>query len=279
MPRHGPPYNSSAPIAPAIGISAAERHVRPARNPWAHWPPHPDSPSPTNSSVSSRTYQAVESCYQEYPAYAVPRDTAPPFMQYAAIGHGQTTHNYTLPHSVVHTSRPMTPASCATSTDGGVDACGGHCVTLENFCHYCLQVLFIAGILTGISLTIAGSVLKGKRGGDLMVLVYIGVLTALVCTLLLSVQCCVKRRQRAARRTTTGPIRRIPSGVATENIQLQNLTTGGTVVGIQQQQQQQQTAVGTGITQQDPLLRRLVQQQVIAETRFTTARCCRTTKL
>ncbi|GLH10319.1 Uncharacterized protein GBIM_15255 [Gryllus bimaculatus] len=86
------------------------------------------------------------------------------------------------------------------------------------------QVIFIAGILTGISLTIAGSVLRhapsrtlspspssssgGAEGGggggrDKAVLVYIGCLVGLVCALLLAVQCCVrrnvKRRKRALR--------------------------------------------------------------------------------
>lgn len=68
----------------------------------------------------------------------------------------------------------------------------------------CRQVIFIAGILTGVSLTIAGGVLRSQsRGGDLLVLVYIGCMIAMVCTLLLSVQCCVrrnvKRRKRALR--------------------------------------------------------------------------------
>lgn len=69
-----------------------------------------------------------------------------------------------------------------------------------------LQVCFVAGILTGISLCIAGAVLRTpsgshnhpplyrgapKRGGDLVVLVYIGALSAMVCSVLLAVQCCV----------------------------------------------------------------------------------------
>ena len=59
-------------------------------------------------------------------------------------------------------------------------------------------------MLTGASLIIAGAVLRSQsRGGDLLVLVYIGCMIAMVCTLLLSVQCCVrrnvKRRKRALR--------------------------------------------------------------------------------
>lgn len=86
------------------------------------------------------------------------------------------------------------------------------------------QIIFVVGILTGISLCIAGSVLKRRiRGGDLEVLVYIGTcglrlyflyrrkisrsqikdlwmfsggLTFLVCSLLLGVQCCVRRNNK-----------------------------------------------------------------------------------
>jgi hypothetical protein len=59
-------------------------------------------------------------------------------------------------------------------------------------------------MLTGLSLIIAGAVLRSQsRGSDLLVLVYIGIMIAMVCTLLLSVQCCVrrnvKRRKRALR--------------------------------------------------------------------------------
>lgn len=66
------------------------------------------------------------------------------------------------------------------------------------------QVIFISGILSGVSLIIAGAVLRSQsRGGDPLVLVYIGIMTAMVCSLLLSVQCCVrrnvKRRKRALR--------------------------------------------------------------------------------
>jgi hypothetical protein len=65
-------------------------------------------------------------------------------------------------------------------------------------------VIFIAGMLTGVSLIIAGAVLRSQsRGGDLLVLVYIGCMIAMVCSVLLSVQCCVrrnvKRRKRALR--------------------------------------------------------------------------------
>lgn len=68
--------------------------------------------------------------------------------------------------------------------------------------------------MTGIALTIAGSVLHGnQKEGDLVVLMYIGVLLVLVCILLLSVHCCVRRnvkeRKRALRLSLMDGSRRI----------------------------------------------------------------------
>lgn len=64
-------------------------------------------------------------------------------------------------------------------------------------CTFLLQIIFVIGILTGISLCIAGSVLRrSNRGGDLGVLVYIGCLAAMVCAVLLGVQCCVRRKNK-----------------------------------------------------------------------------------
>ncbi|XP_069684871.1 uncharacterized protein [Periplaneta americana] len=175
--------------------------------------------------------------------------------------------------------RPVTPASSPGGGSGGaVDGCGGHCVAFENFCYYCLQVIFIAGILTGVSLTIAGGVLRSQsRGGDLLVLVYIGCMIAMVCTLLLSVQCCVrrnvKRRKRALRAarelrnavasgsSAAAMNRRSNPQAHADMIPLQDLTGGGGVKVISGQQrplplQQQQPQ-----QQYQPLLIRLVQQQ------------------
>ena len=155
--------------------------------------------------------------------------------------------------------RPVTPASSPGAASGGaVDGCGGHCVAFENFCYYCLQVIFIAGILTGVSLTIAGGVLRGQsRGGDLLVLVYIGCMIAMVCTLLLSVQCCVrrnvKRRKRAlrtAREQRTAARRSNPA----DAIPLQDLGNQYQPLLIrlvQQQQHQQQQIIATPAAMED----------------------------
>ncbi|XP_014248808.1 uncharacterized protein LOC106666253 [Cimex lectularius] len=98
-------------------------------------------------------------------------------------------------------SRAITPTSGhgGGTTETAVLPCGGHCVALETFCHHFLQVGFVAGILTGICLVVAGMVLGGSRNGDLGVLTYIGVLTSLVSALLLSIQCCSKTRPRQRR--------------------------------------------------------------------------------
>ncbi|PNF16903.1 hypothetical protein B7P43_G04722 [Cryptotermes secundus] len=162
--------------------------------------------------------------------------------------------------------RPVTPASSPGGMSGGgsggaVDGCGGHCVAFENFCYYCLQVVFIAGILTGVSLTIAGGVLRRQsRGGDLLVLVYIGCMIAMVCTVLLSVQCCVRRNVKRRKRALRAAREQRNAAVSASNrrsnpahadmIPLQDLApnTAQQQRGPQQQQYQ-------------PLLLRLVQQQ------------------
>jgi hypothetical protein len=124
------------------------------------------------------------------------------------------------------------------------------------------QVIFIAGILTGVSLTIAGGVLRSQsRGGDLLVLVYIGCMIAMVCTLLLSVQCCVrrnvKRRKRALRaareqrNTVASGSNRRSNPAHGDVIPLQDLA--GNTAHQQQRVPSQQ--------QYQPLLVRLVHQQ------------------
>ncbi|KAF6200199.1 hypothetical protein GE061_006501 [Apolygus lucorum] len=117
-------------------------------------------------------------------------------------------HHFTpATESTGRRSRPMS-SGAATPVSGGYGAsetavlpCGGHCVALETFCHHLLQVLFVAGILTGICLVVAGSALKGRgrRGPDLSVLTYIGAMVSLVSGLLLAIQCCSRPRPRPRR--------------------------------------------------------------------------------
>ncbi|XP_053607527.1 uncharacterized protein LOC128673598 [Plodia interpunctella] len=99
-----------------------------------------------------------------------------------------------------------------------IGACGGHCPGFEYVCYYILQVIFVVGILTGISLCIAGIVLRRtNRNGDLGVLVYIGCLSSCVCAVLLGVQCCVRReiRQRKLRNNMHIPMQAIQEPPAT----------------------------------------------------------------
>ncbi|GLV34639.1 hypothetical protein CBL_09120 [Carabus blaptoides fortunei] len=111
-----------------------------------------------------------------------------------------------LPRRSAGTTRLSDRANSPGGTSVGsaiVDGCGGHCVAFEN-------IFFVMGILIGVSLCIAGTVLRRTKSRDLQVLVYIGAMSAMVCTLLLIVQCRVRRslrnRKRAVRLTRTATI-------------------------------------------------------------------------
>lgn len=121
------------------------------------------------------------------------------------------TRNQTLSRS------PVPPISSASPEVPIIGACGGHCPGFEYVCYYILQVIFVVGILTGISLCIAGIVLRRtNRNGDLGVLVYIGCLSSCVCGVLLGVQCCVRReiRQRKLRANMHIPMQPIQEPTA-----------------------------------------------------------------
>lgn len=91
-----------------------------------------------------------------------------------------------------------------------VYGCGGKCQTFESVCYFVLQLVFTMGILVGVSLCIAGLVLRKSAARNLQVLVYIGILLALVNTLLLTVQCRAKntarRRIKAIQMAKRAPI-------------------------------------------------------------------------
>ncbi|XP_049818491.1 uncharacterized protein LOC109594680 [Aethina tumida] len=95
-------------------------------------------------------------------------------------------------------------------TNAGVYGCGGKCQTFENVCYFFLQLVFSMGILIGVSLCIAGVVLRESAARKLQVLVYIGVLLALVSALLLSIQCnarnTAKKRKTAIQNAKRAPI-------------------------------------------------------------------------
>jgi hypothetical protein len=125
----------------------------------------------------------------------------------------------------------------------------------------CRQVIFTAGILTGVSLAIAGRVLRSQsRSGDLLVLVYIGCMITMVCTVLLSVQCCVRRNVKRRKRALRAA-REQRNAVASASNRRSNAAHGDVIPmhdlsGNTAYQQQRVSA-----QQYQPLLVRLVQQQ------------------
>ncbi|XP_072931888.1 uncharacterized protein [Epargyreus clarus] len=122
--------------------------------------------------------------------------TFPPCASAFSLPIGDGHHTQTINRS------PIPPVPSVSPEVPIIGACGGHCPGFEYVCYYILQVIFVVGILTGISLCIAGIVLRRtNRNGDLGVLVYIGCLSSCVCGVLLGVQCCVRReiRQRKLR--------------------------------------------------------------------------------
>ncbi|XP_019770149.2 uncharacterized protein LOC109544425 isoform X1 [Dendroctonus ponderosae] len=88
--------------------------------------------------------------------------------------------------------------------------CGGKCQTLESVCYFVLQLLFAMGILIGMSLCIAGLVLRNSAARNLQVLLYIGFLLAAVSGVLWSIQCRAKnsarRRIKAIQTAKRAPI-------------------------------------------------------------------------
>ncbi|KAK9509138.1 hypothetical protein O3M35_006519 [Rhynocoris fuscipes] len=201
----------------------------PSRNAWSV-PPHcSDSVSSTTSShsyhriASVAPFAPVEECHywdtgihqtgKVIPGYLPSTQTAvyqqPPqaqqqiFLDTALRQTPPSHHNF---HSASESGTGR--RSCVPSpTEAVIVPCGGHCVLLETFCHHFLQVVFVAGVLTGLCLIVAGLVFGVRngpgglppiknRGPDLSVLTYIGSMTCLVSALLLSVQCCGRQRGR-----------------------------------------------------------------------------------
>ncbi|EFA08654.1 uncharacterized protein LOC103313936 [Tribolium castaneum] len=107
---------------------------------------------------------------------------------------------------------PDRPQSSMSSgvTSAIVDGCGGKCQTFENVCYFFLQLVFMMGILIGVSLCIAGLVLRKSAARNLQVLVYIGILLGIVSGVLLGIQWnarhVAKKRKMAVRNAKRGPI-------------------------------------------------------------------------
>ncbi|KAG8191869.1 hypothetical protein JTE90_019804 [Oedothorax gibbosus] len=80
---------------------------------------------------------------------------------------------------------PPSAASSSSSTE----------CSIHEVCYYFQQAIFILAIMTGVALVIAGGVMH-VQNGELLVLVYIGVLLGAVNSVLLTIQCCVRRKQK-----------------------------------------------------------------------------------
>ncbi|KAK9883177.1 hypothetical protein WA026_001373 [Henosepilachna vigintioctopunctata] len=123
-------------------------------------------------------------------------------------------------------NRPQSSLSSAIGSTV-VDGCGGKCQTCENVCYFFLQLVFTMGILIGISLCIAGIVLRKSAAKNLQVLVYIGVLVSLVSALLLGIQCNARKNAKN-RKKALWTAKRAPIPMDTLNIH------GGVVLPQQQ---------------------------------------------
>ncbi|XP_077288275.1 uncharacterized protein LOC143912778 [Arctopsyche grandis] len=221
-PRNAHPYQTT--VVPRTDAQFHHSNQQRSKYPWLENPPfHPQECQSTNSS-NSENYQIThytnprnqwtmrsQSDGLSSPVYHMPysehQRLSPPLLAgyskpYQMAG---DVPNYSIPIGV-HESDSSTrecpvsvvparsPVPSEIRAPGG---CGGHCPGFEYVCYYVLQIIFVVGILTGVSLCIAGSVLRrSNRGGDLSVLVYIGCLAFMVCSLLLGVQCCVRRSNK-----------------------------------------------------------------------------------
>ncbi|KAM3961025.1 uncharacterized protein ACR2FA_004798 [Aphomia sociella] len=237
-PRSVHPYQTTVvPRSEQQLTSAAQQR---AKYPWAE-----DINTPvyqvagTDSSTSDNAYHVpqyyngtLRSCGPPSPVYQSPYGVGT-WRNYKK-GENVPTHaeTYTFPQCASAFSLPLYDIDAHTRVSRSpippvpsispevpiIGACGGHCPGFEYVCYYILQVIFVVGILTGISLCIAGIVLRRtNRNGDLGVLVYIGCLSSCVCAVLLGVQCCVRReiRQRKVRANMHIPLQSMQEQPAT----------------------------------------------------------------
>ncbi|XP_022916341.2 uncharacterized protein [Onthophagus taurus] len=128
--------------------------------------------------------------------------------------------NVNLPKPIIARTLSERPQSsqCSSVTSAVIHACGGKCQTCENVCYYFLQVAFVMGILIGVSLSIAGSVLRKSAARNLQVLIYIGSLCAMVCLLLLCIQCRSKRSSKRRKNPPKTTLNRSPIPLETLNV-------------------------------------------------------------
>ncbi|XP_050732897.1 uncharacterized protein LOC127006713 [Eriocheir sinensis] len=80
---------------------------------------------------------------------------------------------------------------------GGLE--GSRCERCHYYCFRAAQAVFVAGIVTGFSLLVAGGVFHRQHVAHLQVLVYIGAMVSLVCVVLLVIFCAMNKDHRTRR--------------------------------------------------------------------------------
>lgn len=90
---------------------------------------------------------------------------------------------------------------CGWSSSGGgrLVSEGSRCERCHDYCFRAAQAAFVAGIVTGFSLLVAGGVFHKQHLAHLQVLVYIGAMVSLVCVVLLVIFCAMNKDHRTRR--------------------------------------------------------------------------------
>ncbi|KAF8771704.1 uncharacterized protein LOC129988172 [Argiope bruennichi] len=156
---------------------------------------------------------------------------APPFAPRPHYGQQVRQQHQQRLHSTAASSRSgatsaHTDRAPPSAVSGTSSASTTEC-NIHEVCYYFQQAIFILAIMTGVALVIAGAVMH-VQNGELLVLVYIGVLLGAVNTVLLTIQCCVRRKQKKrarayrASRQTQGPPSSAPSSAVVRYDPLSN---------------------------------------------------------
>ncbi|XP_066961387.1 uncharacterized protein [Macrobrachium rosenbergii] len=102
-------------------------------------------------------------------------------------------------------SYPQVHGSAATGGGRNIVSASENWSRCERCHYYCFraaQAAFVAGIVTGFSLLVAGGVFHRKHIDHLQVLVYIGAMVSLVCVVLLVIFCAMNKDHRTRRGTS-----------------------------------------------------------------------------
>ncbi|KFM67709.1 hypothetical protein X975_00539, partial [Stegodyphus mimosarum] len=172
---------------------------------------------------------------------------APPFAPRPHYGQQVRQQHQQRLHSTAASSRSGATSAHTdrippSAVSGASSASSTEC-NIHEVCYYFQQAIFILAIMTGVALVIAGAVMH-VQNGELLVLVYIGVLLGAVNTVLLTIQCCVRRKQKKrsrayrATRPPQGPPSSAPSSAVVRYDPLSNplLSTTQTVPSAEVQQ-------------------------------------------